>query len=45
MGIEHYAFALFITAMICLIAIIFRMLFADVARQKKLLEEKETEII
>ena len=45
MGIEHYAFALFVSAMICLIAVIFRLLFADVRRQKKLLDEKETQLL
>ena len=45
MGIEYYAFALFVTAMICIIAILFKMLFADVRRQKKMLDEKESELL
>ena len=44
MGIEYYAYALFVTAMVCIVAIVFKMLFADVRRQRKLLEEKETEL-
>ena len=45
MGIEHYAFAGFIAALICLIAIIFKLLFANVKRQHKLLDEKETNLL
>jgi len=45
MGIEYYAFALFITALICIIAIIFKVLFANVKRQKKLLDERESEVL
>ena len=45
MGVEYYQFALFIATLICLIAIVFRVLFAGVRRQRKLLEEKETELL
>ncbi|MDR2590799.1 MAG: hypothetical protein LBC71_07430 [Oscillospiraceae bacterium] len=45
MGIEYYAFALFIAILICVIAIIFKILFADVKRQRKLLDEKESQIL
>ena len=45
MGVEHYAFALFVTAMICVVAVLFKLLFADVRRQKKLLDEKESELL
>ena len=45
MGIEHYAFALFITGLICLIATLLKVLFADVKRQRKLLDEKETSLL
>ena len=45
MGIEYYAFALFVTVLICLIAFLFKMLFADVKRQKKMLDEKESELL
>ena len=45
MGIEYYAFALFITALVCLIAILIRMLFGDVRRQRKLLDEKESKLL
>ena len=45
MGIEYYAFALFIAALICLIAILFKLLFANLRRQHKLLDEKETKLL
>jgi len=45
MGIEYYAFALFVSGLICLIAVLFRVLFADVKRQQKLLDEKETKLL
>lgn len=45
MGIQQYAFALFIAALICLIAILCKVLFSDVKRQKKMLDEKESEIL
>ncbi|MCL2126042.1 MAG: hypothetical protein FWH33_09055 [Oscillospiraceae bacterium] len=45
MGIEYYSFALFIAALICLIAILFKVLFANVKRQHKLLDEKETKLL
>ena len=45
MIIEYYAFALFIAGLICLIAIICRVLFANVKRQHKLLDEKETKLL
>ena len=45
MGIEHYLFAGFIAALICLIAIIIKLLFANVRRQQKLLDEKETNLL
>ena len=45
MGIEYYAFALFISGLICLIAVLLRVLFADVKRQHKLLDEKETKLL
>ena len=45
MGVEYYAFALFIAALICIIAIIIKMLFGNVRRQRKLLDEKETELL
>jgi len=45
MGIEYYAFALFVAGLICLVAILFRVLFADVKRQHKMLDEKETKIL
>ena len=43
--IGYYAFALFIAALICLIAILFKVLFSDVKRQNKLLDEKETKLL
>ena len=45
MGIEYYAFALFISGLICLIAILCKVLFADLRRQHKLLSEKETKLL
>ena len=45
MGIEYYAFALFITGLICLVAILCKVLFADLRRQHKLLDEKETKLL
>jgi len=45
LGIEYYVFALFIAALICLIAIICKVLFANVKRQKKLLDEQESKIL
>ena len=45
MGIEYYAFALFVSGLICLIAILCRVLFADLKRQHKLLDEKETKLL
>jgi len=45
MGIEYYAFALFIAGLICVIAILCKVLFANVKRQKKLLDEKESQIL
>ena len=45
MGIEYYAFALFVAALICLIAVLFKLLFANVRRQQKLLDEKESKLL
>jgi len=45
MGIEYYAFALFITALICLIAILCKVLFSNVKQQHKLLDEKESKLL
>ena len=45
MGIEHYAFVLFVAALICLIAILFKLLFANTRRLKKLLDERESKLL
>jgi len=45
MGIEYYAFALFVAGLICVIAILCKVLFANVRRQKKLLDERESQIL
>ncbi|MCL2046264.1 MAG: hypothetical protein FWG88_07745 [Oscillospiraceae bacterium] len=45
MGITYYAFALFIAALVCLIGILYKLLFGNVKRQRKLLEEKESNIL
>jgi len=44
-GIEYYAFALFVAGLICLIALLCKMLFADLRRQNKLLDEKESNLL
>ena len=45
MEIKYYAFALFIAGLVCLIAILCRVLFADLRRQHKLLDEKESQVL
>jgi len=47
MGIEigHYAFALFVAGLVCLVAVLCKVLFADLKRQHKLLDEKETKLL
>ena len=45
MEIKYYAFALFIAGLVCLIAILCRVLFADLKRQRKLLDDKETQVL
>jgi len=45
MGFEYYVFALFIAALVCVIAIICKVLFSNVKRQRKLLDEKESQIL
>jgi len=45
MEIGYYAFALFIAGLICVIAIICKVLFGNVRRQKKLLDERESQIL
>jgi len=45
MGIEYYAFALFVAALISLIAILFKLLFANARRQNKMLDEKESKLL
>jgi len=45
MGIEYYAFALFVAGLICVIAILCKVLFTNVKRQKKLLDERETKLL
>jgi len=44
-GIEYYAFALFVAGLICVIAIICKVLFSNVKRQQKLLDERESQIL
>ena len=43
--LHYYAFALFISGLICLIAVLCKILFSDLKRQKKLLDEKETKLL
>ena len=45
MGIEYYAFALFIAGLICLIAVLLKVLFSNVKRQHKMLDERETKLL
>jgi len=44
-GIEYYAFALFIAALICIIAIIIKVLFSNTKTKQKLLDERESQIL
>jgi len=44
-NLEYYAFALFIAALICAIAIICKVLFSNIKRQQKLLDERESQIL
>jgi len=45
MSIEYYVFALFIAALVCIVAIICKVLFANVKSQKKLLDEQESKVL
>jgi len=45
MGIEYYAFALFIAALVCIVALVFKVLFSNVKRQQRMLDERETQIL
>ena len=45
MGVEYYIFALFIATLICIIAVICKILFSNVTRQRKLLDERESQIL
>ena len=45
MGIEHYAFALFIAGLVCVVVIIIKLLFGNVKKQMKLLDERESQIL
>jgi len=45
MGLEYYIFALFIAALVCIIAVICKVLFSNVKRQRKLLDERESQIL
>ena len=45
MGVEYYLFALFIAALVCVIAVICKVLFSNVKRQQKLLDERESQIL
>ena len=45
MRVEYYGFALFIAALICLIAVLFKLLFANARRQNKELDEREEKIL
>jgi len=44
-GVGYYAFSLFLAGLVCLIAIICKVLFSNVKRQQKLLDEKESNLL
>ena len=44
-GIEYYAFALFVAGLVCVIAVICKVLFSNLKRQKKMLDERESQIL
>ena len=43
--VEYYAFVLFVAGLVCLVAVLLKLLFADVRRQKKMLDEKESKLL
>lgn len=45
MGLEYYLFASYVFILLCIIIVICKYLFADVKRQQKLLDEKETKLL
>jgi len=45
MNIGYYAFSLFLTGLICLVAIVFKVLFSNVKGQQKILDEKESNLL
>ena len=45
MGFEYYVFALFITGLLCLLAVLCRLLFGGMRRRQKLLDEKEESLL
>ncbi|MCL2425527.1 MAG: hypothetical protein FWD05_04225 [Oscillospiraceae bacterium] len=42
---SYYIFALFVAVLICVIAFVCKLLFANVKRQRKLLDEQETKLL
>jgi len=44
-GIGYYAYALFIAGLLCGVAIVCKVLFSNVKRQKKMLDERESQIL
>jgi len=45
MGIGHYAFAVFVAALVCVVVFVCKLLFANVRGQRKLLDEQETKLL
>jgi hypothetical protein len=45
MGMAYYAFSLFIAALVCLIGILYKLLFGNVKQQRRLLDEKEANLL
>ena len=45
MGTELYLFAVYIAGLICVVAIIFKLLFGNVRKHRKLLDEKESKLL
>lgn len=44
MGVEYYIFALFVAALVCGVAIVFKLLFSNVKKEKEELDKREAEV-
>ena len=45
MGLEHYLFGFYVFVLICVILIITKCMFANVRRQRKMLDEQESKLL